>query len=405
MIHRLKVHLSTNIFIDVKSKPFNMYKFLTATLLPVLLLLTINRTIAQSGTYSLKDVQEYEILKVEKGQTLYGIAKSYQTSVAKLLELNPTLVDNNLKAGSTIKIPKVQLKTVDNEHKKDMKGEESQYNGIGPKPFLIPINYRVGNDETLYSIAKKTGNDVAILKLWNDLTSDLIKPGQDLVVGYGDGTFTRIPNPEGDKVFEVTTSTENAPSTDIKQKNTTIKKKGENTKNINTVNTKVPETKTEIKPTTSNSTTTSTPNTVSTTTINAPVINSPKTIPTQKEEETTETTKITTSIYDTNKRPDAKMVYLTEKGLCTYTKGNSGGNFYALHPTAPIGGTINVRNMMNNKSVQVKVIGRLPNTPENENILIKLSGSAAQELNAVDDRFLVQLSYMDYEPEKTKDKK
>jgi hypothetical protein len=52
---------------------------------------------------------------------------------------------------------------------------------------------------------------------------------------------------------------------------------------------------------------------------------------------------------------------------------------------------------MNNKSVQVKVIGRLPNTPENENVAIKISGSAAKELNALDNKFLVQLSYMGYE--------
>jgi hypothetical protein len=124
----------------------------------------------------------------------------------------------------------------------------------------------------------------------------------------------------------------------------------------------------------------------------------------KKEEETAEPVKITTSVYDNNK-PDAKLVYITEKGLCSYTKGNSGGNYFCLHATAPIGAMINVRNMMNNRNLQVKVIGRLPNTPENENILIKLSGSAAQALGAVDDRFLVQLSYMGYEAEKPKDKK
>jgi hypothetical protein len=48
---------------------------------------------------------------------------------------------------------------------------------------------------------------------------------------------------------------------------------------------------------------------------------------------------------------------------------------------------------MNNKTVIVKVIGRLPSTSENGNILIKLSESAAKKLNVRDEKFLVELTY------------
>lgn len=383
-------------------------KYVVAVLMAAVIILSSNVVLAQvSGTYSLKDLQEYDILKVEKGQTLYNLAKQYHTTVSYLLELNPSLVDNNLKAGSTIKVPRQKQESMTQvEHNKTPVKEEPKYTGIGPQPFLVPVNYRVAKDETLYSIAKKTGNDVEVLKLWNDLNSDVIKPGQDLVVGYGDGTYTRIPNPEGDKLAEQpVVSNEVISNSGDKNKNNTVKPKptSDNKTKPNTTVTNTPkpdDKKTEVLASNSTtpvvtSNTSNKPNTSTNTTVVAPE---------KKEEESTEPTKITTSVYDQNK-PDAKLVYITEKGLCTYTKGSSGNNYFALHPTAPIGAMVNVRNMMNNKSIQAKVIGRLPNTPENENILIKLSGSAAQALSAVDDRFLVQISYMGYEPEKPKDKK
>ena len=83
-----------------------------------------------------------------------------------------------------------------------------------------------------------------------------------------------------------------------------------------------------------------------------------------------------------------------ERGIATWTHSSyDDGNFYALHTTAPQGTIITVRNLMNNKTVSVKVIGKLPSTSGNENILIKLSESAAKKLNVLDDKFLVEITY------------
>lgn len=87
-------------------------------------------------------------------------------------------------------------------------------------------------------------------------------------------------------------------------------------------------------------------------------------------------------------------VHHTEKGLATWTHSNyDDGNFYALHPTAPIGTEIAVENIMNGKLVMVKVVGRLPAGLDNENIQIKISESAARKLNVLDEKFLVVLKY------------
>ncbi|MEO5674396.1 MAG: LysM peptidoglycan-binding domain-containing protein [Chitinophagales bacterium] len=85
-----------------------------------------------------------------------------------------------------------------------------------------------------------------------------------------------------------------------------------------------------------------------------------------------------------------------EKGIAKWSySGYDDGNFYALHATALPGTEITIRNMMNSKTLNVKVIGRLPATPENEKVLIRISESAAKKLNVLDEKFLAEITYYD----------
>jgi rare lipoprotein A (peptidoglycan hydrolase) len=68
--------------------------------------------------------------------------------------------------------------------------------------------------------------------------------------------------------------------------------------------------------------------------------------------------------------------------------------FLALHRTAPVGTIMQVRNQMNDLSVFVKVIGKLPDTGANDKVIVKLSKKAYERLAALDKRFRVELSYM-----------
>lgn len=65
----------------------------------------------------------------------------------------------------------------------------------------------------------------------------------------------------------------------------------------------------------------------------------------------------------------------------------------ALHRTAPVGTIIRVTNLMNNKSIYVKVIGKLPDTGDNENTIIILSKAAVSMLGGIDQKFRVNLNY------------
>lgn len=83
------------------------------------------------------------------------------------------------------------------------------------------------------------------------------------------------------------------------------------------------------------------------------------------------------------------------RGVATWISGNNDQNmknYYALHKYAPIGTLIKVRNLMNNRTAFVKVIGKLPDTEEYKSIAIKVSGAAAYDLQVLDNKFLVEMT-------------
>ena len=89
-------------------------------------------------------------------------------------------------------------------------------------------------------------------------------------------------------------------------------------------------------------------------------------------------------------------VRMEEKGIAELIEGSGDtAKFLALHKTAPTGTVIQVLNPMNNVSIFVRVVGQLPPTGDNDKVLIKLSKAAYDRLNALDKRFLVELSYFE----------
>jgi LysM repeat protein len=340
----------------MKREKLNALMKVIICLLSLMLLVRIISISSSAATSRSKvtpnDTAKYIIHKVDKGETLYSLSKQCSTSVDRLLELNPQIVNNNLKAGTEIRLPK----------EGDHSTRNDEYEGIGPKPFLTPTYYKVAQGETLYSIGKKTGNEVDVLKMWNDLKNNNIKTGQDIIVGYSEGNSVNTAKPEAGEETDIAENKTEETTPAVKTTAVTTKATHSTVKSASVKSTKAPAV---VR---------------NTADMSAPP---------------------TTSTTASPEKKNEKLVYKTERGLCEWTRGNSdNGKFYALHPSAPIGSTISVKNMMNNRSIQVKVIGHLPATPENENISIKISGSAAKKLGAIDEKFLVTLSYMGYETDK-----
>jgi len=71
---------------------------------------------------------------------------------------------------------------------------------------------------------------------------------------------------------------------------------------------------------------------------------------------------------------------------------DNSGKYLALHKSAPIGTLVLVKNLANNQSIWVKVIGRMPNS--DGKLIIKLSPKAFERLNAVDKRIRAEISYL-----------
>ena len=95
---------------------------------------------------------------VQSGDTLYGIARKFGTTVQEIMSLN-YFKDTNLKPGQVIRIPEMYTKEED---------------------MIIPtyINYVVKKGDSLYSIAR--ANNVAVNTLIKDngLTSNNLSIGQ-----------------------------------------------------------------------------------------------------------------------------------------------------------------------------------------------------------------------------------
>jgi rare lipoprotein A (peptidoglycan hydrolase) len=194
---------------------------------------------------------------------------------------------------------------------------------------------------------------MAEIRKWNNLKSDALKPGQNLVVGVEQKTQpTPQYVPEKDEESELPKTTAVVTTkTETKVKNAEGKTK----------------TKTETV-----------------------------TTPSREEAPKEETSKETSGEKDDERIETKTVEYagkVTETGMAEVISGEN-NKFLALHKTAPIGTILQVKNIMNSQTVYVRVIGKLPETGANDKVVVRISQKAYQRLAALDNRFRVEVSYM-----------
>lgn len=191
------VAMANNTTVDELKKANN----LTSNILSTGQLLKIPSALLPESTYIVK-----------KGDSLYSIANKYNTTVDELKRIN-NLTSNILSIGQILKLPSDKVSDVEKEENtisytvqkgdslysiarkysttidkiKDLNNLTTNLLSIG-QVLLIPTNtnlettYTVQKGDSLYSIAKKYDTTVDRLKQLNNLKSNLLSIGQILIV-------------------------------------------------------------------------------------------------------------------------------------------------------------------------------------------------------------------------------
>ena len=104
---------------------------------------------------------------VQKGETVYAIAKQHGTTPAEILQANPGLNPARLHPGEKILLPGKQA-------------PQPAVSTPAPAAAASKTNtwFRVRQGDTLSAISRDTGVAVTDLRRWNNLQEDTIRPGE-----------------------------------------------------------------------------------------------------------------------------------------------------------------------------------------------------------------------------------
>lgn len=111
----------------------------------------------------------YLIHKVEKGRTLYSLAKEFNIQQNDIIALNPEIDEFGIKEGQEVKIPIKQLK----QQQPDIKENNPQINYL---------NHQVKQGETLYSLSKLYNVSVDSIKIVNNGLKEGLKVDQTIFI-------------------------------------------------------------------------------------------------------------------------------------------------------------------------------------------------------------------------------
>lgn len=296
-----------------------------------------------------KDNRIYILHKVDAKETLYSLSRRYGSSVASIVE-NNQLDDNNLSVGAILRIP---------------------WSGA--------VTHRVRTGETLYSISRLYNISVSDIKKRNKLDGNDLEIDQELIIAGS----KPVEQPERPVIPGTSVHIVGVQETlySISKKYDVSVDELKELNHLNDNNVQIGDTLWLVMSASSKA-----------------KINEEVTKPTNSQtNEPVKFQQVSSSARGSNRpvNPQAGLESVTEQGIAAVIDESTDTKKYlALHPTAPVGTIMRVRNEMTNLSVFVRVVGKLPATGANNNVLIRLSKAAQTALGALDGRFRVELSYV-----------
>jgi LysM repeat protein len=306
---------------------------------------------------------------VEASQTLYSIARMYHVTAEDIKKWN-NLPSNEINQGQEL-IVSSDTAQADNTASvtrtaqtttatKTETSSLARTNDAGQKVHVVEAS------QGLFSIARLYNLQVEDLRRWNGLGTDNLRVGQELLLEEPKGAASPATT-----AVQPVAQTNTEPARDANKV-----KEAERKEPVEDIFMEA----TESAPVAAQNTR------------NKPENTKPEKASPKKEEKTAESQVENKAYTISNTSGYVKKV---ETGMAEVIADNSGSDmFLALHRTAPVGTIMQIRNQMNDLSVFVKVIGRLPDTGANDKIVVKISQKAFERLAAVDKRFRVELSYM-----------
>ena len=106
---------------------------------------------------------------------MWDLAKQFDTSVAELCELNGLNKNSVLQIGRVIDVPSGETQELEINKETALVYQPSAYEGTGQSYLIAP-------GDSLSRIAKKFGTSVEALKAANNLSTDRIYSGQELLI-------------------------------------------------------------------------------------------------------------------------------------------------------------------------------------------------------------------------------
>jgi LysM repeat protein len=331
-----------------------------------------------------RDGRRYVLHRVDQGQTLYAVARRYRTSIDAIRVANPELgaagtvrYDQLLRVPAGGSTPPKATPTAPKEPvaTKPIRPEETYRPATAPNGTHV-----VETGQTLYSLAARYRVSMADLRRWNNIGADGIQVGQTLIVSEKANQHTApapIPSPPTPVAESRPKPAETPAGTaSPKSKSAAEVARLENKPLVAPEPPLAPGSKPKPKDrATPAESRPATPKVSEPASDNEPLAG--RELPAAK-----------------GKTGSVGGKVLSDVGFADVIEGDSPSNkFLALHRTAPVGTLVQVRNDISNQSLYVKVVGKLPDTGLNEQVLIRLSSRAFEKLSPNGQRFRAEVSY------------
>lgn len=297
--------------------------------------------------------------KIEKGNTIYSLSRTFNVTVASILTLNNLDMDVPVEVGQNVKIPVNPIIIYQGNDITSLPGK------------YIPVHYTVKPKETLFRIAKMYFNQsVEDLRKKNNLSSNNLEIGQQLLVGWIPVDGTTLPSSVVKTIIDeqehekVVTSTD-TPLTSTTEQHATLEK-------VITHNQNFPVVESEIE----------------TEEIATQVVAAPDSSVVQKMPDDGRKLLMGTK--------DGSKMTMTSRNMVAHWDKNipDNGVAYALHNEAVPNTYIELYNPNLKRSIRAKVIGKIPFGSYTSDVQLVISPRAARLLGGLDQRFRVEAKYL-----------